>query len=68
VMNLLTRQDLNGRSWNWNSNICFFIFVCLSICLFVCVCNINMHISTKGHLEWAFGNDMLSQVDARVDH
>jgi hypothetical protein len=34
----------------------------------VCVCNINMHISTEGHLEWVFGNDTLSQVDPRVDH
>jgi hypothetical protein len=33
VMNLLTRQDQNGRSWNWNSNICFFIFVCLFVCV-----------------------------------
>jgi hypothetical protein len=56
VMNLLTRQDQNGISWNWNSNRSF------------CVCNINMHISTEGHLEWAFGNNTLSQVDAHVDH
>jgi hypothetical protein len=40
----------------------FFIFVCLF------VCNINMHISTKGHLEWVFGNDTLLEVDPRVDH
>jgi hypothetical protein len=37
VMNLLTQQDQNGRSWNWNSNICFFIFVCLFVCLFLCL-------------------------------
>jgi hypothetical protein len=44
----------------------FFIFVCLFVC--VCVCNINMHISTEGHLEWAFGNNTLLEVDPRVDH
>jgi hypothetical protein len=36
--------------------------------IFVCVCNINMLISTDGHLEWAFGNDTLSQVDPHVYH
>jgi hypothetical protein len=44
----------------------FFIFICFFV--FVCVCNTNMHISTEGHLQWAFGNDMLSEVDLRVDH
>jgi hypothetical protein len=29
IINLLTRQDQNGISWNWNSNICFFICVCV---------------------------------------
>jgi hypothetical protein len=38
------------------------------LCVFVCVCDINMHISTEGHLEWAFGNDTFSQVDPRVDN
>jgi hypothetical protein len=36
--------------------------------IYVCVCNINKHISIEGHLEWAFGNNMLSQVDPCVDH
>jgi hypothetical protein len=42
------------------------LFFCLSFCLFVC--NINNNISIEGHLEWAFGDDTLSQVDLRVDH
>jgi hypothetical protein len=47
--------------------IAIYFFCFLFIRLFVCVCNINMHISTEGHLEWAFGNDMLSEVDQCVD-
>jgi hypothetical protein len=38
--------------------------------MFVCVylCNVNMHISTKLHLEWLFGYDTPSQVDPCVEH
>jgi hypothetical protein len=43
-----------------------YMFVCLFVCL--CVCNINNNISIEGHLEWAFEDDTLSQVDQRVDH